>query len=397
MSPSASQETTRPLYRDPNLLIVFGITLMAVLGVASITPAFPEIGRALHLSSQAVASLITVFTLPGVFLTPVLGVGADRWGRGPILVPALIVFGLAGSGCALTRSFRVLLALRFVQGVGASALSVLYITLIGDLYRGQERTAAMGYNASVLSVGTAVYPALGGALATLGWQYPFLLAILAVPLALVVVAVLENPEPTTEQQLGVYLSRAWESVRHARAVILFLLTLMAFFIIYGAYLAYLPFLMERSFQASSLTIGLTMSAMSLATALTSSQLGALANSCRETTLLQLACICYALALGTVPVSPSIWWLLGPAVLLGVAQGLSIPGLQALLASRAPLEHRGAFMAVNGVAMRLGQTLGPFMMGLVHTTWGVDAAFYAAAMVAVAMLGLATMMVSGGEG
>jgi MFS family permease len=397
MSSSASPQTPRSLHRDPNLLIVFGITLMAVLGVSSITPAFPEIGRVLHLSSQAVAQLITVFTLPGVFLAPLLGVLTDRWGREPILVPALIVFGLAGSGCALTRSFSVLLALRFVQGIGAAALSVLYITLLGDLYRGQERTAAMGCNASVLSVGTALYPAVGGGLATLGWQYPFLLAILAVPLALIVLAALENPEPTREQALGAYLSRTWESVKHVRVVILFLLTLMAFLVIYGAYLAYLPFLMERSFQASSWEIGLTMSAMSLATAVTSSQLGRLTDRLREKTLLQLACICYALALGTMPLAPTMGTLFIPVVLLGIGQGLSIPSLQTLLAARAPLERRGAFMAVNGVALRLGQTLGPILIGVVYSRWGVDGTFYAAACVAVGMIGLTLVMVSRGEG
>jgi len=370
---------------------------MAVLGVSSITPAFPEIGRVLHLSSQAVAQLITVFTLPGVFLAPVLGVLTDRWGREPILVPALIVFGLAGSGCALTRSFSVLLALRFVQGIGAAALSVLYITLLGDLYRGQERTAAMGCNASVLSVGTALYPAVGGGLATLGWQYPFLLAILAVPLALIVLAALENPEPTREQALGAYLSRTWESVKHVRVVILFLLTLMAFLVIYGAYLAYLPFLMERSFQASSWEIGLTMSAMSLATAVTSSQLGRLTDWLREKMLLQLACICYALALGTMPLAPTMGTLFVPVVLLGIGQGLSIPSLQTLLAARAPLERRGAFMAVNGVALRLGQTLGPILMGVVYSRWGVDGTFYVAACVAVGMIGLTLVTASRGEG
>ena len=366
---------------------------MAVLGVSSITPAFPEIGRALDLSSQAVAQLITVFTLPGVFLTPVLGVLVDRWGREPILLPALIVFGLAGSGCALARDFRLLLALRFAQGVGAAALSVLYITLIGDLYRGQARTAAMGYNASVLSVGTALYPAIGGALATLGWQVPFLLAFLAIPLAPVVLVGLDNPEPTTEQELGAYLSQAWQSVKRVRTVILFVLTLMAFLIIYGAYLAYLPFLMEQSFQASSWEIGLTMSAMSMATAVASSQLGTLSGWLGENILLQLACVCYALALITIPLSPTIWSLLVPVVVLGVGQGLSIASLQTVMASRAPLEHRGAFMAVNGVALRLGQTLGPILMGLVYSHWAVDGAFYAAALVAVGMLGLTTITAS----
>jgi predicted MFS family arabinose efflux permease len=55
------------------------------------------------------------------------------------------------------------------------------------------------------------------------------------------------------------------------------------------------------------------------------------------------------------------------------------------------------MAVNGVALRLGQTLGPMLMGMVYGRWGVDSTFYAAAMVAVGMLGLTTVLVSQREG
>jgi len=46
----------------------------------------------------------------------------------------LALFGLAGGGIALGPSFRGVLALRFVQGIGGSGLMVLAITLIGDFY-----------------------------------------------------------------------------------------------------------------------------------------------------------------------------------------------------------------------------------------------------------------------
>jgi predicted MFS family arabinose efflux permease len=392
MSAGISPDSSPSLHRDPNLLIIFGVTLMAVLGVSSITPAVPRIGRSLNLPSQTVGNLITVFTLPGVFLTPILGILVDRWSRERMLVPSLMIFGLAGGACSLARDFELLLALRFVQGIGAAALNVLYVTLIGDLYSGQERTTAMGYNASVLSVGTASYPIIGGALAMLGWHWPFALSVLAVLLGFAVIFALENPEPRKDQELRTYLSRAWEDIKHLQAIGLFALTLMTFVVIYGAYLTYLPFLMENAFQASPFLIGMTMSAMSLATALTSSQLGKLVRLCSERALLQISCVLYALAFLTIPHFPTVWSLWIPIVFLGIAQGLSIPNLQALLAGLAPIEHRGAFMAVNGVALRLGQTLAPPLMGAVFSVWGMDSTFYTAAAVAVAMLVLTTTII-----
>ena len=77
----ASSQGEALLLRDPNLHVIFGVTLMAVLGVSSITPAFPQIADELNLSPGAVGMLVAIFTLPGATLTPVIGVLGDRIGR----------------------------------------------------------------------------------------------------------------------------------------------------------------------------------------------------------------------------------------------------------------------------------------------------------------------------
>ncbi len=160
------------LLRDPNLRVVFGVTLISVLGVASITPLFPTISAEFGISARQVGLLITAFTLPGVILPPFLGVAADRLGRKAVVVPALFLFAIAGTACAFTRDFRLLVALRFLQGMGAAPLSAMNVTLIGDLYKGNDRVDALGYNASILSIGTTLYPSLGGPSACLGGMPP---------------------------------------------------------------------------------------------------------------------------------------------------------------------------------------------------------------------------------
>jgi ACDE family multidrug resistance protein len=384
----------RKIYLDANLQIIFGVTLTAVMGVASISPAFPRIVEGLNLSPEAVGLLITVFTFPGVILTPVLGVLADHFGRKRILVPSLILFGIAGGACSLARDFNLLLLLRFLQGIGAASLGSLNVTIIGDLYSGKERVAAMGYNASVLSVGTASYPSIGGALATLGWYYPFTFHSVAIPVGLLVLFSLKNPEPKSEQHLKEYLGNAWQSIKNRQVVGLFAASVTTFIILYGAYLTYLPLLIGGSFGASPLIIGLIMSSMSLTTAITSSQLGRLAKVYPERTLLKAAYIFYASALVIVPFVPNLWVLLIPIIIFGVGHGLNIPSIQTLLAGLAPMEHRAAFMSVNGMVLRLGQTLGPLLMGAVFGLWGIGGVFYAGAVFAIAIFALLVIIKRG---
>ena len=68
------------LFFNKNLQIIFYVSLVYVLGVASITPAFPQIARYFQIETQEIGLLIVIFTLPGIFLTPLLGIIADRIG-----------------------------------------------------------------------------------------------------------------------------------------------------------------------------------------------------------------------------------------------------------------------------------------------------------------------------
>ncbi len=365
---------------------------MAVLGVASIAPAFPKIERELNISEQQAGLLITVFTLPGVILTPILGVMADRFGRKKILVPALLLFGLAGVSCFFVRDFQILLGFRLFQGIGAASLGSLNVTLIGDFFEGRERAAAMGYNASVLSIGTASYPAIGGALATIAWYFPFLLPVAALPIAFIVLFTLKTPKQVNNQNLKEYLSKAWNSIKDKRVIVIFIASIFTFILIYGAYLTYFPFLLDSLYSTPPLFIGLLMSSMSLTTAVTSSQLGKLSTRYSEKDLLKTAFLIYVLSLVLIPLMPSIWMLILPLILFGVAQGLNIPSLQTMLTNLAPVENRAAFMSLNGMVLRLGQTLGPIVMGFIFGISGIAGVYFTGAVFALLMFILIFVMI-----
>lgn len=134
-----------------------------------------------------------------------------------------------------------------------------------------------------------------------------------------------------------------------------------------------------------------MSAMSLATAITASQLGRLSAIFSESTLLKVSFILYAIALIMIPFCPRIWLLLMPTVIFGIAHGINFPSVQTLLASMAPLEQRGAIMAIYGSVLRLGQTLGPVLTGAVVGLLGINSAFYVGAGFSLFMCFLLVLM------
>ena len=135
-----SAKPEKQLYQDRNIQLIFAISLMAVLGVASVTPTFPQIAEALEVPTKNIGLLVTVFTFPTVILGSIIGIVADRFGRKKIVVPSLFLFGIAGTACAFVRDFNLLLFLRFLEGIGAASLLSLGVTLIGDLYTGATST-----------------------------------------------------------------------------------------------------------------------------------------------------------------------------------------------------------------------------------------------------------------
>ena len=302
---------TQNLYLDQNFLVICAVSLIAVLGVSSVTPAFPKLAQALNVNPKNIGLLVTAFTLPTLFLGPIIGVLADRLGRKKIIVPSLLLFGIAGTACAFARDFNLLLLLRLLQGIGAASLLSLSVTLIGDLYAGDKRANAMGYNASITSIGTAIYPTIGGALATIGWYYPFGLPIAAIPIGLLVLFCLKNPEPQGERNLQEYLRNAGKVLKNRQLAGLFIASAANFILLYGAYVTYLPQLINDTFKAPPATIGLLLSSVSVAVTITSSQLGRLARRFAATTLIRASFVFYALALFIIPFVPEYLAIINP--------------------------------------------------------------------------------------
>jgi MFS family permease len=380
------------LLRDRNLYIIFSVTLLAIMGVSSLTPAFPLIIDHFNIQPRQVGYLITVFTFPGILLAPVMGVLADRYGRKTILLPSIFMFGLGGFLCTFAETYYMLLIFRFIQGLGAASLGMINVTLIGDLYSDHRRATAMGYNASVLSLGTASYPAIGGALATIGWFFPFYLPLLAIPVGFFVTFSLKNPGVAGKRDLKTYFRKAWKTINVKAVWGLFLITILLFIILYGSYLTFFPLLLEQEFGAGSLTIGLVMSAMSVTTALISSQLGQLRKMFPARLILILSIVSYLLALIVIAYAGS-WWMIGLGVFIfGLGHGLVIPNVQTMLVGFASIHERAIFMAVNSMVLRIGQTLGPLVIGFFYALDGIDATFFAGAGVAVLMLLVTIFMV-----
>ena len=185
------------IVRDRSFQILLLANLTSPLGPALVSPLLDTLTGVFGASEGEIGLMISAYTAPGIVIIPLVGVLVDRYGRKPVLVSGLLLFGLAGTAIASTTDFRVVLALRVLQGVGGAGIVPVIITSIGDLYEGAEEATAQGLRLSTSGLTQAVFPAIAGFMVVLAWQYPLFLYAISFPVAAAVALWLEEPADET--------------------------------------------------------------------------------------------------------------------------------------------------------------------------------------------------------
>lgn len=374
-----------PLLRDGNLELLFAVTVLSGTSLSAITPAFPAVQAALQIPAAATGLIITVYTLPIIFLAPLLGMIADRVSRKRVLAFSLLLYGLAGGACAFAPDFTVLLGLRFVQGIGDSILFALGVAIISDHYGGVRRTRALAFDSVSVGIGAAIFPVIGGLLAPLSWRLPFALAFLTVPVALLLLWRFDIPDVKRQLDLRSYLHDLVTQVKRRSVRGNLLVTALVSVVLVGAFFAYLPQTLEARFGASALLIGVIFSVRALSLAGISLVVEKLLQHVSLTVLTRYAAALMTLALIIIPLLTSFWWLLLPAVLFGAAYGVLLTTLELLLAEDTPPAEHSALIALQSSAGGIGSTAGPVLMGLIYGVAGGNVTFVVAAGIAALML------------
>ncbi|WP_410677133.1 MFS transporter [Amycolatopsis sp. cmx-4-68] len=169
-----------------SILIAVSIALMAVIAsVTGLNVAQPDLAVDLDASQSTVLWIINIYILSLAALLLPLGAVGDRWGRKPVLLAGLTIFGVANVAAGLAPSAEVMLAARVLGGVGAAMIMPVTLAVITSTFPEKERGRAIGVWTGVAGGGGLLGMFLSAVLIDMAnWRYLFVL-----PIALVLVAV----------------------------------------------------------------------------------------------------------------------------------------------------------------------------------------------------------------
>ena len=370
------------IYRNSNLWIACGGGLLFMMMATSVVPAFPLIIKEFNISEQEVGLVITALTIPLFVLGWIGGVLTDWIGRKRIFVWTTILFGVFGGACAFVTDFQWLLVLRVMQGICSAPSGGLVATILSDIFHGNQRNEALGFNNTSAYVGYVIFPVVGGLLAGISWSATFWPYFLAIPVGIIGQLFLKVPEPKQTGNLAHYFKGTLQYLRSWRVFWLFLATTLTYLLLYGAFLTYFTIMVGSKFQGNPVILGSFVSVLGLLTAITSLQVGRISKKLSSVSLVVIGFIFYAVATSIVPLINNIWLCLIPVALFGIGHGLNLPALMEIASKVTPLDHRAGFMAIQTTMIPLGMTLGAPLMGLIYSLANLDFVFYFGGIIAL---------------
>ncbi|PLZ81354.1 MFS transporter [Fischerella muscicola CCMEE 5323] len=161
--------------------VLLGVGLgvfMSTLDVGIINVALPSLVQAFHTDFPTTQWTVLSYALVSSGL--VLGATrlGDMWGKKYLYLGGLIIFSLSSLLCGLAHSIEWLIGFRALQGLGAVFISGLGLAIITEVFPASERGRAVGVIGSVVSLGIAFGPSVGGLLLDWsGWRTIFLINV----------------------------------------------------------------------------------------------------------------------------------------------------------------------------------------------------------------------------
>ena len=342
----------------------------------------PTYAETVGAGAFTIGLLIAVYDFAELFAKPAAGLVADRRGMKPVLLIGLIVF-MVGSLLFLIVNPKLLLIVRFVQGLGAAALSTVSISLVARHFETGRGRAFGVYNA-IKGGGYVIAPAAGGFLAN---RYGFA-AIFVVSASMGLVALIaslflpddpggrpdDDDEPSLRASLMIF--------RDPRLMPIYAVIVINMFLV-GILFGFLP-VYVHGLGYSAMHSGTVVSLATASYLLIQPVAGALADRYAMRTTVLLGLLVAAASIMAITFA-SGWSLIAIVIAAGMGIGTVWTNSDALVSVSASPSQLGASIGAAQSFKEFGDMVGPLLVGGLTQFFGVRVGFVTCGAVAVVLL------------
>lgn len=153
------------------LVLLVILSMLGPLTLNILVPSLPGMVASLNTTKESVQLTLSLYLLGMAVGQLMLGPMADRYGRRPVLLVALVLYVFSSLAAFLAPNVETLILARILQSFGATAGITLARTMIRDLYSRDSAASMIAYVTMAMVVAPMVSPVLGATIDDLfGWR-----------------------------------------------------------------------------------------------------------------------------------------------------------------------------------------------------------------------------------
>src|ERR1700761_6279253 len=170
----------RPMGFTEFVIVIATIMSLNPLAMDMMLPALPEIGSAFHIAdANRMQMVLSAFLIGFGVAQFAIGPLSDSFGRRPVLIGGMVLYGIASVLAIAAPSFETLLLARALEGLGTAATRVIATSVVRDCYAGRRMASVMSLAMMVFIAVPVIAPSLGQAVMLLThWRGIFVVLML---------------------------------------------------------------------------------------------------------------------------------------------------------------------------------------------------------------------------
>jgi len=342
-------KSAKKSFVTPILLLVAGA--MTVMSSAAISPSLPEMSVVFQDEQDAEFLVKLVLTLPTLSIAifaPFAGIIIDKCGRKKLFVISIILYGVTGtSGFFLDSLFEILVS-RALFGVALAGIMTTSVALIADYFEGAKRDRIIGLQAAFATFGGVIFLVVGGLLADLRWDAPFLIYLLAFVVLPFVMYFIYEPK----------ISRTKETLKgkFATVKITYLIYPVAFLSMVTIFLIpiQIPFHLKQLTDTGNTEIGIAIAISYLFAGVTSLLYKKIKSSQSFRNIFIVTFLLMGSGFMIISFAENYLQVVSGLAVSGAGLGLLIPTLNLCLIAETPVLYRGRVLGGLLTSLFLGQ-------------------------------------------
>lgn len=364
-----------------NLFILVGSTLSVLQG-AIVAPALPKISEHfagienIEFLSKLILSISPLFL---ALFSPIAGIMLEKYGRKNLLIIASILYAIAGTTGFYLDNIYLILVGRALLGITISALMSGFIVVLGDLYKDNELNKYMGIQGALMSFGGMVYLLVGGALANISWNLPFIGYAFSLVITVGLLFFLDETKPekvTTESPDLV------AKTKFSKEIIILNIVAFLVMVIYLMIPTQLPFFLSNTFKISPQSIGGFLALWILASSIASISYAKIRKTLNIAQIYVIGLCLWTIGYICLYFSPSIPLILVSLAISGIGNGLVVPNLKTELLELVSPNQRGKQSGILTASLYFGQFFSPIFMQPIISKFTIKVPFIFTAFVMI---------------